>query len=66
MILPQMGFHQEDVYNASHCLEKLVNVQYERSYLFALGIDPLAMRIYTKEESRCLDTSCRGFLLFLE
>ncbi|NGH42509.1 DUF494 family protein, partial [Escherichia coli] len=27
---------------------------------------PLAMRIYTEEESARLDAGCRGFLLFLE
>lgn len=31
-----------------------------------MDADPLAMRIYTEEESARLDAGCRGFLLFLE
>lgn len=33
---------------------------------YFIDTDPLTMRIYTKKENVRLDTSCRGFFLFLE
>jgi len=64
--LTRAGFHQDDIYNALNWLEKLADLQDGQGKAFALGADPLAMRIYTDEESLFLDTECRGFLLFLE
>ncbi|MFT4466038.1 MAG: DUF494 family protein [Sodalis sp. (in: enterobacteria)] len=64
--LTRAGFHQDDIYNALNWLEKLADLQDGQGRAFALNADPLAMRIYTDEESQFLDTDCRGFLLFLE
>jgi len=64
--LTRAGFHQDDIYNALNWLEKLADLQDGQSKTFAMSADPLALRIYTDEESQFLDTECRGFLLFLE
>lgn len=66
--LTRAGFHQDDIYNALNWLEKLADLQdgHRHGRSFALNADPLAMRIYTDEESQFLDVECRGFLLFLE
>ncbi len=64
--LTRAGFHQDDIYNALNWLEKLADLQDGQSKAFTMGADPLALRIYTDEESQFLDTECRGFLLFLE
>ncbi|WP_410013291.1 DUF494 family protein [Sodalis sp. C49] len=64
--LTRAGFHQDDIYNALNWLEKLADLQDGQGKSFAMGGDPLALRIYTDEESQFLDTECRGFLLFLE
>ncbi|QWA11743.1 DUF494 domain-containing protein [Sodalis ligni] len=64
--LTRAGFHQDDIYNALNWLEKLADLQDGQSKTFTMSADPLALRIYTDEESQFLDTECRGFLLFLE
>ncbi len=64
--LSRAGFHHEDIYNALNWLEKLADLQDGHGKPFAIDADPLALRIYTDEESQFLDTECRGFLLFLE
>ncbi|SNC58457.1 DUF494 family protein [Sodalis endosymbiont of Henestaris halophilus] len=64
--LTRVGFHQDDIYNALNWLEKLADLQDGQGRAVAFNADPLAMRIYSEEENHCLDTCCRGFLLFLE
>ncbi|TKI03240.1 DUF494 family protein [Martelella alba] len=64
--LTRVGFHQDDIYNALNWLEKLADLQDGKNKALMRGTDPLALRIYTEEESQFLDTECRGFLLFLE
>ncbi|WP_395479838.1 DUF494 family protein [Candidatus Curculioniphilus buchneri] len=64
--LTRIGFHRKDIFNALNWLEKLADLQDGQGKALLLNIDPLAMRVYTEEESQFLDTNCRGFLLFLE
>ncbi|XOD70412.1 MAG: DUF494 family protein [Sodalis sp. (in: enterobacteria)] len=64
--LTRAGFHQNDIYRALNWLEKLLDFQDSQGRGFSLNTDPLAMRIYTNEESQVLNIDCRGFLLFLE
>lgn len=64
--LAQAGFHRDDIYNALNWLEKLADLQEGQNAPYFMDADPLAMRIYTEEESARLDADCRGFLLFLE
>jgi Smg protein len=64
--LAEAGFDQDDIYNALNWLEKLADLQEGENAPYVMDVDPLAMRIYTAEESVRLDAGCRGFLLFLE
>ena len=64
--LTDAGFEREDIFNALIWLEKLADYQEGLVEPMQLASDPLAVRIFTQEESQRLDASCRGFLLFLE
>lgn len=64
--LTEAGFDREDIFNALNWLEKLADLQEGENAPYFMVADPLAMRIYTEEESVRLDAGCRGFLLFLE
>ncbi|KEA51195.1 MULTISPECIES: DUF494 family protein Smg [Mangrovibacter] len=64
--LADVGFDRDDIYNALSWLEKLADYQDGLVEPMQLASDPLSMRIFTDEESQRLDSSCRGFLLFLE
>lgn len=64
--LTEAGFDRDDIFNALNWLEKLADLQEGENAPYFMDADPLAMRIYTEEESVRLDAGCRGFLLFLE
>jgi len=64
--LTEVGFDQDDIYNALNWLERLAQLQDGEGAPYYMSQDPLATRIYTDEEAAYLDTACRGFLLFLE
>ncbi|MBO2006705.1 DUF494 domain-containing protein [Serratia marcescens] len=49
--LAQAGFHRDDIYNALNWLEKLADLQEGQNAPYFMDADPLAMRIYTEEES---------------
>jgi Smg protein len=64
--LTRAGFDRNDIYSALSWLEKLADIQEGQTVPLYLANDPLAMRIYTQDETLRLDAECRGFLLFLE
>lgn len=64
--LTEAGFQRADIHNALSWLEKLADMQEGGTPSYMLDSDPSALRIYTDEETSRLDSSCRGFLLFLE
>ncbi|WP_100657524.1 DUF494 family protein [Alteromonas flava] len=65
--LVRAGFHHDEIYKALAWLEKLAALQETdiKPYL-AKGNVASPMRMYTHEEEMRLDSTCRGFLLFLE
>lgn len=64
--LTDVGFHQEDIYNALGWLERLADYQDGIVEPLQMLNDPLSIRIYTGQESLILDAECQGFILFLE
>lgn len=64
--LADAGFYREDINNALNWLEALADLQEGQKAPYLYAADPQALRIYTVEESQRPDTSCRGFILFLE
>ncbi|WP_394173089.1 DUF494 family protein [Thalassotalea litorea] len=64
--LTRAGFHQDEIYKALSWLEKLANLQNTDAYNFLTKRPQQSVRIYTPQETRFLDTECRGFLMFLE
>ena len=62
--LTNAGFPDAEVSKAFAWLEGLTNEHEEGGAIAVAGVG--SVRIYTDEEMRRLDTSCRGFLLFLE
>ncbi|CNB86878.1 DUF494 family protein [Yersinia intermedia] len=64
--LADAGFYREDINNALNWLEALADLQEGQKAPYLYAADPQALRIYTAEEVQRLDTTCRGFILFLE
>lgn len=64
--LTQAGFYREDIYDAFNWLEALADLQDGETAPYFYETYPLALRVYTEEESRRLGIDCRGFILFLE
>lgn len=64
--LAEVGFDQEDIYNALNWLEKLADYQDGLVEPIRMMSDPLSVRIYTNLECQKLDAECRGFILLLE
>ena len=64
--LTEAGFERADIHSALLWLEKLADYRDGQIVPMQLATDPLSLRIYTEEERIRLDTSCQGFLLFLE
>ncbi|ACR70687.2 DUF494 domain-containing protein [Edwardsiella piscicida] len=63
--LTSAGFERGDIFRALNWLEKLAMMQEEGDVVLPVD-DPHALRLYTADEMACLDSECRGFLLFLE
>ncbi|AJJ11466.1 hypothetical protein CH64_2308 [Yersinia rohdei] len=64
--LADAGFYREDINNALNWLEALADLQEGQKAPYLYAADPQALRVYTAEECQRLDTTCRGFILFLE
>ncbi len=58
--LLRAGFHQDDIYKALNWLEKLAALSEGNPYM--TGVANNSMRIFTEEEMRQMDVSCRGML----
>ncbi len=61
--LLRAGFHQDDIYKALNWLEKLAALSEGHPYM--TGVANNSMRIFTEEEMRQMDVSCRGMLTHL-
>jgi len=64
--LSRAGFHQDEIYKALTWIEKLAALQECETHPYITRVAGKSVRVYTQEESKRLDTECRGFLLFLE
>ncbi|WP_225639265.1 DUF494 family protein [Candidatus Profftia sp. (ex Adelges kitamiensis)] len=64
--LTRAGFEREDIYSAFGWLEKLAIMQETNAMSYTSFANPYLMRIYTTDEMIRLDSTCRGFILFLE
>lgn len=64
--LLRAGFHKEDIYKALAWLEKLAALQETETTPYMNTSAITSMRIYTPQEMVFLDTTCRGFLTYLE
>ncbi len=64
--LSRAGFHREEIIKALAWLERLADLQDEKKSpkFHKTPID--SIRVYTPTEMQKINTSCRGFLLFLE
>ena len=64
--LSRAGFRTDEIGKALVWIEKLAALQEagDQPYLYANPVK--TVRVYTEAEMLRLDTSCRGFLLFLE
>lgn len=61
--LLRAGFHQDDIYKALNWLEKLAALSEGNPYMTGMAAN--SMRIFTAEEMRQMDVSCRGLLTYL-
>ena len=64
--LVKAGFHDDDIFKALRWLENLSKLQESHVKPYLTKVNSTAVRIYTVEEQRKLETECQGFLLFLE
>ncbi|WP_337841931.1 DUF494 family protein [Rheinheimera sp.] len=64
--LSNAGFHNDDIFKALRWLESLSELQESHVKPYLTKTPSNAVRIFTVDEQRRLDTECRGFLLFLE
>lgn len=63
--LEQVGFPELEIDKALEWLENMTVIAEESSDAKPVSVG-LAMRFYAKEELELINTSCRGYLLFLE
>ena len=63
--LEQVGFPELEIDKALEWLENMTVIAEESSDAKTVSAG-LAMRFYAKEELELINTSCRGYLLFLE
>ncbi|WP_216782732.1 DUF494 family protein [Candidatus Profftia tarda] len=64
--LTSVGFERKDICNALGWLEKLAFMQETNALPYTSCQKPHLIRIYAYEEVMRLDSTCRGYLLFLE
>ena len=64
--LSKAGFHDDDIFKALRWLDSLSALQESHVKPYLTKLNSTAVRIYTVEEQRKLETECQGFLLFLE
>lgn len=64
--LLKAGFETDDIYKALGWLEKLADLQHCDSVPYLTKHASASTRIYTEHELMRLDSTCRGFILFLE